>query len=104
MLKARESAPFRGGVVKCALALAIALFVTPAGAQLPCAPVSIAKAKMTESGAIPVATMMAEGKRIEIWASPDGVRFVMFFIDEGMACPLVVGTDLHVVNVPGKDS
>lgn len=104
MLKARESAPRWGGVVKCALVLAL-LWVTPAAAQLPCAPVSIAKAKMTETGAIPVATMMVDGVRIEIWASPDGARFVMFFVnEEGAACPLVVGTDLHITNLPGGDS
>lgn len=105
MSKAVESAPRWGGVVKCALVLALALWVTPAKAQMPCVPVAVAKAKMTETGAITVATMMVDGVRIEIWASPDGARFVMFFVnEEGAACPLVVGTDLHITNLPGGDS
>ena len=106
MSKAKESAPFRGGLVKCVLALTIALFWSaPAAAQATCAPVKYAKAEMTKAGGKVVAVMIAYGKVVEIWAQPDGSNFVMFFInDEGEACPLLAGSDIHVLMVPGRES
>ena len=72
MLKARESAPFRGGVVKCALVLALALWVTPAKAQnIPCGPAADVETFLRDQGLKPTAkgTLM-DGDVLEAWEGP----------------------------------
>lgn len=71
MSKAVESAPRWGGVVKCALVLAL-LWAGPAAAQnIPCGPAADVEAFLLEQGLKPTAkgTLM-DGDVLEAWEGP----------------------------------
>lgn len=102
MLKADRPSRILGGLVKCALAVAL-LWAVPARAQ-ECAPVAIARAMMENQGAKVFVVMLAAGVPVEIWALPDGSEWKMFFVKEGHLCLITGGTGLHVIATAGQES
>lgn len=102
MLKANRPSPIRGGLVKCALALAL-LWAVPAQAQeVECAPVAIGRALLESQGAKVFVTMLAGNLPVEIWALANGSFWKMFYVDKGYLCLITEGTGLHVIAVPGQ--
>lgn len=102
MLKADRPSRILGGLVKCALAVAL-LWAAPAKAQ-ECAPVAIARAMMEGQGAKVFVVMVTGNVPVEIWALPDGSEWKMFEVKDGALCLLIDGEDIHVIATPGQES
>jgi hypothetical protein len=84
MLKARESAPYRGGAVKCALALGIALWAGPVSAQeqVACGPAETLREFLEGEGLKKTgfATLL-DGDRMEVWESDTRIAITILIPD-----------------------